>query len=68
VTFHEPVVWNGWLLYHHESSQVGSGMSFVRGQVFTEESELLASYSQDGMIRAFALDASDRVKPVARRL
>ena len=68
VTFHEPVVWDGWLLYHHESSHVGSGMSFVRGQVFTEEGELLASYSQDGMIRAFTLNASDRAKPASRRL
>ena len=68
VTFHEPVAWGGWLLYHHESSHVGSGMSFVRGQVFTEEGELLASYSQDGMIRAFTLNASDRAKPASRRL
>ena len=29
-------------------------MSLVRGQVFTEQGELLASFSQDGMIRAFA--------------
>ena len=43
VTFHEPVRWDGWLLYHHESVQVGSGMAFVRGQVFTEAGELLAS-------------------------
>jgi acyl-CoA thioesterase II len=68
VTFHEPVIWDGWLLYHHESTHVGSGMSFVQGQVFTEEGELLASYSQNGMIRAFALDAPERAKPVARRL
>ena len=68
VTFHEPVVWDGWLLYHHESVQVGSGMSFVRGQVFTEEGELLASYSQDGMIRAFTADVSERSKPVSERL
>jgi len=68
VTFHEPVRWDGWLLYHHESVQVGSGMAFVRGQVFTEEGELLASYSQDGMIRAFTPNASERTKPVADRL
>jgi acyl-CoA thioesterase-2 len=68
VTFHEPVAWEGWLLYHHESSHVGSGMSFVRGQVFTEGGELMASYSQDGMIRAFTPDASERAKPVSRRL
>jgi acyl-CoA thioesterase len=68
VTFHEPVAWEGWLLYHHESVQVGSGMSFVRGQVFTEQGVILASYSQDGMIRAFAPDAAELAKPVVARL
>ena len=66
VTFHEPVHWDGWLLYHHESVHAGGGMSFVRGQVFTEQGALLASYSQDGMIRG--LEASERAKPVAERL
>ena len=31
VSFHDPVSWDGWLLYHHESTQVGGGMSYVRG-------------------------------------
>jgi acyl-CoA thioesterase II len=68
VTFHEPVAWDGWLLYHHESTQVGSGMSFVRGQVFTEDGRLLASFSQDGMIRAFTPAAPEQAKSVAERL
>lgn len=51
VSFHEPVRWNGWLLYGHESTQVGAGMSYVRGTVHTEEGELIASFSQDGLIR-----------------
>lgn len=51
VSFHEPVRWDGWLLYSHESTQAGGGMSYVRGTVHTEEGELLASFSQDGMIR-----------------
>ncbi|KUI19950.1 acyl-CoA thioesterase II [Mycobacterium sp. GA-2829] len=51
VSFHEPVRWNGWLLYGHESTQVGAGMSYVRGTVHTEEGELLASFSQDALIR-----------------
>ena len=42
VSFHEPVRWDGWLLYTHESTQVGAGMSYVRGAVHTEEGELLA--------------------------
>lgn len=51
VSFHEPVTWDGWLLYSHESTQVGSGMSYVRGAVHTEEGELIASFSQDALIR-----------------
>jgi acyl-CoA thioesterase II len=51
VSFHEPVQWGGWLLYTHESTQVGAGMSYVRGVVHTEEGELLASFAQDAMIR-----------------
>jgi len=51
VSFHEPVRWGGWILYTHESTQVGSGMSYVRGAVHTEEGELIASFTQDGLIR-----------------
>ncbi|WP_102141096.1 acyl-CoA thioesterase [Mycobacterium hubeiense] len=51
VSFHEPVRWDGWLLYSHESTQVGSGMSYVRGTVHTESGEMLASFSQDALIR-----------------
>ena len=51
VSFHEPMRWGGWLLYTHESTQVGAGMSYVRGAVHTEEGELLASFAQDAMIR-----------------
>ncbi|MGY4708546.1 acyl-CoA thioesterase [Mycolicibacterium sp. CBM1] len=51
VSFHEPVSWTGWLLYSHESTQVGAGMSYIRGTVHTEEGELIASFSQDALIR-----------------
>lgn len=51
VAFHEPVHWSGWLLYTHESTQVGAGMSYVRGAVHAEEGELLASFSQEALIR-----------------
>jgi acyl-CoA thioesterase-2 len=51
VSFHEPFSWGGWLLYSHESTQVGAGMSYVRGTVHTEEGELLASFAQDALIR-----------------
>ncbi len=68
ITFHEPVVWEDWLLYHHESTQVGRGMSYVRGQVFTEQGALIASFTQDGMIRAFAAGSVDGSRPVSARL
>ena len=51
VSFHEPFAWGGWLLYTHESTQVGAGMSYVRGAVHTEEGELIASFAQDALIR-----------------
>lgn len=51
IAFHEPVRWDGWLLYTHESTQVGAGMSFVRGTVHAEEGELLASFAQEALIR-----------------
>jgi acyl-CoA thioesterase II len=51
VAFHEPVRWDGWLLYTHESTQVGAGMSYVRGAVHSEEGQLLASFAQESLIR-----------------
>lgn len=51
VSFHETVEWDGWLLYSHESTAAGQGMSYVRGQVHTEDGELLASFAQEGLIR-----------------
>jgi acyl-CoA thioesterase II len=51
VSFHEPVSWTGWLLQSHESTQVGAGMSYVRGTVHTEEGELIASFAQEALIR-----------------
>lgn len=59
VSFHEPVRWDGWILYSHESTQVGAGMSYVRGAVHTEEGELLASFSQDALIRPLRTTDTD---------
>lgn len=51
ITFHDPIAWQGWLHYDHDSTAVGGGMSYVRGQVRDESGRLIASFSQDGMIR-----------------
>lgn len=48
----------GWIRYHHESSYVGAGMSYVRGQVLTQDGRLVASFTQDAMIRTFAPNGS----------
>jgi acyl-CoA thioesterase len=51
VSFHEPVRWDGRVLYSHESTHVGAGMSYVRGAVHTEEGQLIASFVQEALIR-----------------
>jgi acyl-CoA thioesterase II len=66
VSFHEPTEWNGWLLYSHESTQSGAGMSYVRGTVHTEQGELLASFTQESIIRP--LRASDTTIATSARL
>jgi len=68
VVFHHPAVWEGWLLYHHESTQAGGGMSYVRGQVFTEQGTLLASFAQEGLIRPFGAGSAAASLPVEARL
>jgi acyl-CoA thioesterase-2 len=68
VTFHEPVRWDGWLRYHHEGTYVGAGMSYVRGQVLTEEGRLVASFTQDAMIRALEPRGPATSVPVESRL
>lgn len=66
VHFHEPISWGGWLLYSHDSTQAGAGMSYVRGQVHTEEGQLIASFAQEAMIRP--LREIDAVFTAASRL
>jgi acyl-CoA thioesterase II len=66
VSFHEPFAWSDWILYTHESTQVGAGMSYVRGTVHTEGGELIASFTQDAMIRPLrttdtSIDAAARL-------
>lgn len=63
VAFHDPVGWDEWLLYAHDSTAVGAGMSFVQGQIFTRSGTLIASFHQEGMIRRF--DATDPATSIA---
>jgi acyl-CoA thioesterase len=67
ITFHEPVAWDGWIRYHHESTYAGAGMSYVRGQVLTAGGRLLGSFTQDAMIKGFDAGGSEsRIPPESR--
>jgi acyl-CoA thioesterase II len=68
VTFHDPVEWDGWLRYHHESTFAGAGMAYARGQVLTEDGRIIASFTQDSMIRAFAPNTSSTAMAAESRL
>jgi acyl-CoA thioesterase II len=63
---HDPVAWDGWIRYHRESTFAGAGMAYVRGQVLTADGRLLASFTQDAMIRA--LDSPAASVPTSSRL
>jgi acyl-CoA thioesterase II len=68
ISFHDPVQWDGWIRYHHESTYAGAGMGYVRGQVLTGEGRLVASFTQDAMIRAFEPAGPATSVPVESRL
>jgi acyl-CoA thioesterase-2 len=68
IAFHEPVGADGWLLYHHESTHVGAGMSYVRGQIARDGGALVASFTQEGLIRAFVPEAGAEAIPESARL
>ena len=51
LTFHEPVPAGEWLLMAQESTHTGRGRAFGRAQVFSEGGSLVASFSQESIIR-----------------
>jgi acyl-CoA thioesterase len=51
VTFHEPFDAREWLLVAMESPYAGRGRSYARGDVFRRDGVLVASFTQDNMIR-----------------
>ena len=53
LTFHRSVAAGRWMLLSHESPQSGQGRSYGRAHVYSEAGELIASYVQENMIRAF---------------
>jgi acyl-CoA thioesterase len=56
VTFHEAVDAREWMLFDHVSPAAGHGRSYARGDVFSSDGRLVASFAQDAMIRPFPVD------------
>lgn len=57
--FHRPFKMDEWLLHTMESPSAYGGRGFVRGQVFNEAGELVASTAQEGVIRLKAWQKDD---------
>ena len=53
ISFHDDLDTGEWLLLANESPAAGRGRSYGAGHVFTESGRLVASFSQEAMIRHF---------------
>jgi acyl-CoA thioesterase len=58
LSIHRDVRADRWLLYHHESTFAGDGMTRATCRVHDEEGDLVASFSVVAMVRAFAEPAT----------
>lgn len=53
VSFHEPVDVGAWHLLAHRNTYAGRGRVFGHGEVFDRGGQLVASFSQEAMVRHF---------------
>jgi acyl-CoA thioesterase II len=53
VSFHEDIDPSQWLLIHQESTAAGRGRAYGVGQVFDRSGVLVASFSQEALMRHF---------------
>jgi acyl-CoA thioesterase len=65
MSFHDPFRADQWLLLAHESVWAGRGRTHGRATVWTEDGRLVASYTQDNLVRAWA-DARDHTDDYKR--
>ena len=54
ISFHRDVRADEWMLYHHLSTSAAGGMTHSECRVHAVDGDLLASFSVDAMVRAFA--------------
>jgi acyl-CoA thioesterase-2 len=50
--FHRPFRADRWLLYAQDTPNAAGGRGLARGQVFTQEGELVVSVVQEGLVRS----------------
>ena len=55
--FHQPCRVDDWLLVHQTSPVAARGRTFGRGDVFTADGSLVASFAQEAMVRMLAPQA-----------
>lgn len=53
LSFHEPIQADEWMLISNRSLQAGAGRGYGAGHVFTAGGQLIASFTQENMIRYF---------------
>ena len=51
IWFHAPIRADQWLLYSMDSPKAGNGRSFNRGSIYTRDGKLVASTTQEGLMR-----------------
>jgi acyl-CoA thioesterase len=53
-SFHEPVDISDWILLHHQAPYAGRGRIYGRSDAYTSGGKLIASFTQDSMVRPLA--------------
>ena len=61
ISLHREVRADRWMLYHHRSTSASDGMTHAECRVHDEGGDLLASFTVDAMVRAFAPDRAPAV-------
>ena len=54
ISFHDDPPPEGWILLHQENIFAGHGRAFGMGHAFDDDGRVIASFSQESMIRSFA--------------
>lgn len=62
ISLHAPIRADRWMLYHHDVTFAGDGMTHATCRVHDEDGDLLASFGVDAMVRAMNLTDIDTAR------